>query len=201
MRLADLARLHDKWIAQDTWYLIYRSAPEYSRDPSPETIDRFLDIMANPVQLGGLLRRLHELGVLEKIVPEFADARCLLQFNLYHKYTVDEQGYYHYCGRTDDMLKVSGNWVSPFEVESALLKHPHVLEAAVVGRADDSDLIKPQAYIVLNEGVEASDVLGQELKDFVKDQLAPYKYPRWIEFTDSLPKTATGKIQRFKLRS
>ena len=116
------------------------------------------------------------------------------------KYLVDEQGYYHYCGRTDDMLKVSGNWVSPFEVESALIAHPGVLEAAVVGAPDEDDLIKPKAFVVLGDGVAASDDLAHELKGFVKERLAPYKYPRWIEFTETLPKTATGKIQRFKLR-
>jgi [protein-PII] uridylyltransferase len=90
LRLADLARLYDKWIGQDTWYLIYRSAPEYPKSPSPETRSRFLSMLANPMQLGNLLRRLHELGVLEKLIPAFAHARCLLQFNQYHKYTVDE---------------------------------------------------------------------------------------------------------------
>jgi len=116
------------------------------------------------------------------------------------KYMVDEQGAYVYCGRTDDMLKVSGHWVSPFEVESALVAHDHVLEAAVVGQADDSKLLKPKAFIVLKDGVQPSADLEQGLKDFVKGELAPFKYPRWIEFVDSLPKTATGKIQRFKLR-
>jgi len=116
------------------------------------------------------------------------------------KYIVDEEGYHHYCGRSDDMLKVSGNWVSPFEVESALVGHEQVLECAVVGEADESDLIKPKAFVVVKEGVEPSDALADELKAFVKGNLAPYKYPRWIEFVDELPKTATGKIQRFKLR-
>jgi len=115
------------------------------------------------------------------------------------KYTQDADGYYIYSGRSDDMLKVGGIWVSPFEVESALLAHDAVLEAAVVGQADDKDLIKPKAYIILNDG-QGSDALADDLKAFVKDRLAPYKYPRWIEFVDELPKTATGKIQRFKLR-
>ena len=116
------------------------------------------------------------------------------------KYVVDADGYHHYHGRTDDMLKVSGQWVSPFEVESALLAHPGVLEAAVVGEADERNLVKPKAFVVPNTGTEGSDALAEELKDFVKSRLAPYKYPRWVEFTSSLPKTATGKIQRFKLR-
>ena len=117
------------------------------------------------------------------------------------KYIVEDDGYYQYCGRTDDMLKVGGNWVSPFEVESALLSHDKVLEAAVVGKADEKKLIKPQGFVVLKDPSDAGDALAEELKQFVKDRLANYKYPRWIEFRDDLPKTATGKIQRFKLRS
>ena len=116
------------------------------------------------------------------------------------KYRVDAEGYYHYCGRTDDMLKVGGQWVSPFEVESALLAHPGVLEAAVVGQDDEQGLVKPKAFVVVADGSEAGDVLADELKEFVKGLLAPFKYPRWIEFAEGLPKTATGKIQRFKLR-
>ena len=98
------------------------------------------------------------------------------------------------------MLKVSGQWVSPFEVESALLAHPGVLEAAVVGQDDEQGLVKPKAFVVVREGVEAGAALAGELEAFVKGRLAPFKYPRWIEFAKSLPKTATGKIQRFKLR-
>jgi benzoate-CoA ligase len=114
------------------------------------------------------------------------------------KYTRDADGYYTYGGRTDDMLKVGGIYVSPFEVEASLMTHPAVLEAAVIGVADADDLVKPKAYVVLKAGAEASaDVLRQH----VKDALAPYKYPRWIEFVTELPKTATGKIQRFKLRN
>ena len=116
------------------------------------------------------------------------------------KYIVDEEGYYHYCGRTDDMLKVGGQWVSPFEVESALVAHESVVEAAVVAQSDGTGLIKPKALVVLGAGAEGSEALAGELQDFVKASLAPYKYPRWIEFVDALPKTATGKIQRFKLR-
>ena len=116
------------------------------------------------------------------------------------KYVVDEEGYYHYCGRTDDMLKVGGQWVSPFEVESALLGHEAVLEAAVVAAEDDQGLVKPKAFVVPREGIETDAALAAALQEFVKDRLAPFKYPRWIEFAGELPKTATGKIQRFKLR-
>ncbi len=117
------------------------------------------------------------------------------------KYTVDADGYYTYGGRTDDMLKVSGIYVSPFEVEAALLTHADVLEAAVIGVPDEQALIKPKAYIVVKQGVKPSGELGEALKQHVKDRLAPYKYPRWVEFVSELPKTATGKIQRFKLRA
>ena len=116
------------------------------------------------------------------------------------KYICDKDGYYTYGGRSDDMLKVSGIWVSPFEVESALLAHPKVLEAAVVAHADTDELVKPKAYVVLKAEFTAEEALIGELQMFVKDRLAPYKYPRWIEFVPELPKTATGKIQRFKLR-
>lgn len=117
------------------------------------------------------------------------------------KYIIDDDGYFLYCGRTDDMLKVSGQWVSPFEVESALLAHDQVLEVAVVGQADDNELIKPKGFVVLKDPAQASPALATELQQFVKGRLAPFKYPRWVEFTEDLPKTATGKIQRFKLRS
>lgn len=116
------------------------------------------------------------------------------------KYVCDKDGYYTYAGRSDDMLKVSGIWVSPFEVESALLAHAKVLEAAVVAHADTDELVKPKAYVVLKAEFTADEALIGELQMFVKDRLAPYKYPRWIEFVAELPKTATGKIQRFKLR-
>jgi benzoate-CoA ligase len=116
------------------------------------------------------------------------------------KYSVDADGYYTYGGRSDDMLKVSGMYVSPFEVEAALVTHPDVLEAAVVGAPDEQQLIKPRAFVVLRPNAQASDELAELLKQHVKSRLAPYKYPRWIEFVAELPKTATGKIQRFKLR-
>jgi benzoate-CoA ligase family protein len=112
-------------------------------------------------------------------------------------YIRESNGYYIYVGRSDDMLKVGGQWVSPFEVESALGAHDAVLEAAVVGHTDDDGLTKPKAFVVLKPG-KTADV--KELQAFVKERLAPFKYPRWIEFLAELPKTATGKIQRFKLR-
>jgi benzoate-CoA ligase len=114
------------------------------------------------------------------------------------KYTRDADGYYTYGGRSDDMLKVGGIYVSPFEVEACLASHAAVLEAAVIGVADSDGLIKPKAYVVLKAGQQAT---ADDLRAHVKERLAPYKYPRWIEFASELPKTATGKIQRFKLRA
>ncbi len=116
------------------------------------------------------------------------------------KYSVDKDGYYAYGGRSDDMLKVGGIYVSPVEVEAALITHEAVLEAAVVGAADDQKLIKPKAFVVLKQNYKGDEKLKAALQQHVKDKLAPYKYPRWIEFLGELPKTATGKIQRFKLR-
>jgi 4-hydroxybenzoate-CoA ligase/benzoate-CoA ligase len=117
------------------------------------------------------------------------------------KYFVDGDGYFHYAGRADDMLKVSGIWVSPFEVEACLVAHKLVLEAAVVGCEDGDRLVKPKAFVVLREAQTQSIELEAELKAWVKSRLAPHKYPRWIEFVDALPKTATGKVQRYKLRA
>ena len=115
-------------------------------------------------------------------------------------YYRDEDGFFWYCGRADDMLKVGGIWVSPVEAESAMIGHPAVLESAVVGQEDSDRLIKPKAFVVLKDGYAAGPAIDPELKNFVKDKITPYKYPRWIEFVSDLPKTATGKIQRFKLR-
>ena len=115
------------------------------------------------------------------------------------KYIRDADGRYTFCGRSDDMFKVSGIWVSPFEVESALITHPAVLEAAVVPEADPEGLLKPRAFVVLRAGTK-TDGLREALKEHVKQKIGPWKYPRWIDVVDSLPKTATGKIQRFKLR-
>jgi benzoate-CoA ligase len=117
------------------------------------------------------------------------------------KYTFDKGGYYTYGGRSDDMLKVSGIYVSPVEVEAALITHEAVLEAAVVGAEDESQLVKPKAYVVLKRGHLPDEKLKVALQQYVKEKLAPHKYPRWVEFLSELPKTATGKIQRFKLRA
>ena len=117
------------------------------------------------------------------------------------KYSFDRDGYFTYGGRSDDMLKVGGIYVSPVEVEAALVTPEAVLEAAVVGAEDEQKLVKPKAFVVLKPGQEASPAMTAALQQHVKDRLAPYKYPRWVEFLPELPKTATGKIQRFKLRA
>lgn len=116
------------------------------------------------------------------------------------KYYQDEDGYFWYCGRSDDMLKVGGIWVSPIEIETCLFQHEHVLEVAVVGAKNESNLVYPKAFIVLRDGVEPSEDLKAELKLYVKQNLAPYKYPREIVFISELPKTTTGKVQRFRLK-
>ena len=115
-------------------------------------------------------------------------------------YRQDDESYYIYDGRSDDMLKVGGIWCSPVEIESCLIGHTAVLEAAIVGHADEHELIKPKAFVVLKEAGDGSPALTEELMALCKKTLAPYKYPRWVEYVPELPKTATGKIQRFKLR-
>jgi benzoate-CoA ligase family protein len=116
------------------------------------------------------------------------------------KFSRDADGYYWYAGRGDDMLKVGGIWVSPVEIENTLVEHPAVQEAGVIGRRDADSLEKPMAYVVLTSEYVPSPELARELQDFVRSKIAEYKRPRWIEFVDALPKTATGKTQRFKLR-
>ena len=116
------------------------------------------------------------------------------------KFFRDEDGYFFYVGRSNDMLKVGGIWVSPIEVEACLMEHPVVFEAAVIGSPDKEGLIKPMAFVVLHQGKAPSTELEKELKAYVKTKLAHYKYPRWVHFVEELPKTATGKIKRFMLK-
>jgi benzoate-CoA ligase len=117
------------------------------------------------------------------------------------KYSQDADGFYWHAGRSDDMLKVGGMWVSPIEIERALIDHEAVLECAVIGREDADTLIKPMAFVVVQPGWSATAELARALEAFVRSRLAAYKRPRWVQFVDALPKTATGKIQRFKLRA
>ena len=116
------------------------------------------------------------------------------------KYYQDGDGYFWYAGRSDDMLKCSGAWVSPIEIESVLVEHPAVQEAAVIGREDHDQLLKPAAYVILRNGTSSTPSLARELQEFVINRLPIFKRPRWVEFVDDLPKTATGKLQRYKLR-
>jgi benzoate-CoA ligase family protein len=121
-------------------------------------------------------------------------------FTTRDRFMVDRAGFYHHCGRVDDLFKVGGKWVSPAEVERALTAHEAVWEAAVIGADDDEGLIKPLAFVVTNVGHEGNAALEAELKEYVKNVLAPYKYPRWIEFVDALPRGPGGKMLRYKLR-
>jgi acyl-coenzyme A synthetase/AMP-(fatty) acid ligase len=117
------------------------------------------------------------------------------------QFHVDADGYYWYHGRTDDMLKVSGIFVSPSEIENCLLQHEGVMECAVVGHDDGDGLVKPKAFIVIRDGYERSEESADNIKEFVKAKLALYKYPRWVEFVDSLPKNDRGKVDRRLLRN
>jgi acyl-coenzyme A synthetase/AMP-(fatty) acid ligase len=116
------------------------------------------------------------------------------------KYYVDSEGFLFYTGRSDDMFRVFGEWVSPIEIESALIEHKDVLECAVVPFEDENQLLKPLAYVVLKTGRTPSDLLATDLQTFVKQRIAPFKFPRRVEFLSELPKTVTGKVQRYKLR-
>jgi benzoate-CoA ligase len=116
------------------------------------------------------------------------------------RYLVDEDGFYYFHGRSDDMLRVGGKWLAPGEVENTIDQHPAVAESAVVGYQDQDDLIKPYAFVVLNPGESPSKKVEEDIKQFVRDRIAVYKFPRWIEFTDHIPKTSGGKIQRYVLQ-
>ena len=179
--------------------------PGTSGRPVPGYEVKIVDEAGNTLGLG-------QIGTL--MVKGQSNARCYWNnpektaatmrgewLNTGDMYCVDEEGYYVNAGRGDDMLKVGGMWCSPLEIEVKLLEHPKVREAAVVGRADDDGLIKPAAYIVPRNPADACEATVEQLRQFCKSQLAGYKYPRWFTFLDELPKTVTGKIQRFKLRS
>jgi benzoate-CoA ligase len=182
-----------------------RARPGSSGVPVPGYEARLVDEEDRPVRQG-------ELGDL--IVR--GDSTCAFYWNQHEqtkdtiaghwirtgdKYQQDEDGFFWFAGRSDDMLKVGGIWVSPAEVEHLLLEHPAVQACAVTGREDANGLVKPVAHVVLRTGLTAGNELGGELQQFARQRLAEYKRPRWIEFVDALPVTATGKIQRFKLRA
>lgn len=179
--------------------------PGSSGKPVPGFEVRLVDDDGQPVppgEIGNLLVNgptiaLSYLHQYEKSRQTFRGEWCFTG----DKYVVDADGYFWHAGRSDDMLKVGGIWVSPNEVESTLLGHPAVLECAVIGRADQSDLIKPHAFVTLRPGHAPTEILASELITYCREQLAEYKRPRWVEFVEELPKTATGKIQRFRLRA
>ena len=156
--------------------------------PLPGIEARVLDDQGNPVKT-------MEIGALEVRGPTFTGA-----LKPGDRFLVDDDGYYFYCGRADDLFKVSGRWVAPAEVERALLLHPAVWECAVVEDRDDDGLPLPHAFVVANVGHKPSDDLAHELMRFVKDEIAPYKYPRQLSFVDALPRAPDGKVQRWKLR-
>ncbi len=179
--------------------------PGTSGRPVPGYEARIVDESGQPIaagEMGRLLIRGQSGAAYYWNNPEKTAQTMLGDWiNTGDTYVQDEEGYFAYCGRADDMLKVSGQWVSPAEVEGILFQHPAVLEAAIVGWEDDHCLIKPKAFVVLKAGQTASAELARELSVFVKDRTLPHKYPRWVEFVSELPKTATGKIQRYKLRT
>jgi len=173
--------------------------------PTPGYQVKLLDENGDPVQTGGI----GDLWVSgptccggywnqpEKSLNTFANG----WMRTGDKFRETQEGNYVHCGRSDDMLKVGGLWVSPVEVESALNRHAAVLEAAVIGHEDEQGLVKPKAFVVLKPGYEGSALLEEQLKHFAKSLLAPYKYPRSIEFVSELPRTVTGKVQRYRLRT
>ena len=180
----------------------YRAGASGTLVPGYEA--RIVDDDDNPVatgEVGNLLIRGDSIISRYWEQPE-RTARALVDgwIRTGDSYYQDEDGYFVCCGRSDDMLKVGGIWVSPVEIEAQLVAHDKVLEAAIVGRPDDDEMIKPEAFVILIDPGDASDTLADELRAHCKAGLAPYKYPRWLNFVDELPKTATGKIQRFKLR-
>jgi benzoate-CoA ligase len=170
----------------------------------PGCVARLVDENGRPVatgEIGDLL--IKSDAVCACYWNQHEKSKQILQGEWLHtgdKYYQDADGYYWYAGRSDDMLKVNGLWVSPIEIENALIEHPAVREAAVVSRPDQDQLPKPAAYVVLGNGGGGSAELARQLQDFVAARLASHKRPRWVEFVSQLPKTATGKVQRFKLR-
>ncbi|MBV8052187.1 MAG: benzoate-CoA ligase family protein, partial [Acidobacteriaceae bacterium] len=199
----------DAWGSTETLHMGLANSPGEVRAGSSGKIipgyeAKITDDVGNPVPVG-------EIGQL--FIK--TDSTCTCYWNQHEKsnetfqgawfrtgdkYYQDEEGYFWYAGRADDLFKVNGRWLSPTEVESALIAHPAVREAGVVGREDGAGLTKPAAFIVLNESFLPNDTLCRELQDWVGKKLSSYKRPQWIEYVPELPKTATGKLQRFKLR-
>ena len=178
--------------------------PGSSGKPVPGYECRIVDSEGNEVprgEIGNLQLKGETAALFYLHDPERSRQTFLGEWlNTGDKYFEDEDGYFWHAGRSDDMLKVGGIWVSPVEVESTLISHDAVLECAVVGVTDASDLVKPKAYVVLRDGYVGDDGLTEDLVSHCAEHMAAYKRPRWIEFVEELPKTATGKIQRYRLR-
>lgn len=194
----------------EIWHIFISNAPNDIRPgssgrPVPGMQVRIVDENFNDIpqgQVGNLLVKSETTALFYLHQAEKSRRTFLGEWLLTgDKYYVDEDGYYWHAGRSDDMLKVGGIFVSPVEVESTLISHPAVLECAVIGAPDAANLIKPKAFVVLKQGFDGNDALRHEIVVFCKDRMAEYKRPRWIEFVAELPKTATGKIQRFRLRA
>ena len=165
---------------------------------------RLLDDDGSPVEAGQIGNLLVSGG---SIASSYWNQRAETRRNMLgewfftgDRYLMDDDGYYYFRGRSDDMLRVGGKWLAPGEVEKTINQHPAVAESAVVGYKDQDELIKPYAFVVLNSGEQPGDSLQEDIKQFVRDRIATYKFPRWIEFVDNIPKTAGGKIQRFVLQ-
>jgi benzoate-CoA ligase len=165
---------------------------------------RLLDDDGNPVNAGQIGNLMVSGG---SIASSYWNQREETRHNMLgewfvtgDRYLMDADGYYYFRGRSDDMLRVGGKWLAPGEVEKTINQHPAVAESAVVGYQDKDELFKPYAFVVLNPAVQPTDNLQQDIQQFVRDRIAAYKYPRWIELVDNIPKTAGGKIQRFVLQ-
>jgi len=165
---------------------------------------RLLDDDGNPVKAGQIGNLLVSGGSIASAYwNQRAESRRNMRgewFVTGDRYLMDADGFFYFRGRSDDMLRVGGKWLAPGEVEKTINQHPSVAESAVVGYKDQDELIKPYAFVVLNSGSQPTDNLQEDIKQFVRDRIAIYKFPRWIEFVDQIPKTAGGKIQRFVLQ-
>jgi len=199
----------DAWGSTETLQMVLANSPGQARPGSSGKV--IAGYEAKIVNEKGLPVKKGEIGHL--LVK--ADSTCTGYWNQHEKnqstftgawfrtgdeYYQDPDGYFWYAGRADDLFKVNGQWLSPAQVESALIAHPAVREAGVVAREDTAGLLKPAAYVVINDSFIPTDSLRRELQDWVGTKLSSYKKPHWIEYLPELPKTATGKLQRFKLR-
>ncbi len=178
--------------------------PDSSGKPIPGFEARVVDDEGNnlpPGEIGNLLIKGDSTAAGYWRKPDLAKRTFLGEWvKVGDQFSYDAEGNFWFAGRKDDMIKAGGIWVSPIEVENVLLAHPLIEECAVISAEDTDGLAIPKAYVVLKDGYYPSDDLSNELKEYVKSKISPYKYPRWIEYVEQLPKTTTGKLQRFRLR-